>query len=259
MRSERWLAPNHRGRKIPRLLWLPLALGGVAAGAIGALDPSLLPGPLTSSSAAGVALAGSMLVLVAGIVDDLVPQRVRGLGAHVRALAEGRVTTGVLKLIIAVGAGVVVVAAGQTREAWVRGVGVVVIAGCANLWNGLDVAPGRAIKVGLLLGGIVLGVGLSRGAAWAVAAPTWGVLLGALVALPLDLRERAMLGDGGSNLLGFAVGLGAYAALPPVALGITAAAVVGLNVLADTVSLSRVIQGTAPLRWLDDLGRIQVR
>jgi hypothetical protein len=32
--------------------------------------------------------------------------------------------------------------------------------------------------------------------------------------LPFDLRESAMLGDGGANLLGFAAGIALYGALP---------------------------------------------
>jgi hypothetical protein len=38
---------------------------------------------------------------------------------------------------------------------------------------------------------------------------------------------------------------------------VAAALAVGLNLLAETVTLSRVIRGAAPLRWFDDLGRIR--
>jgi hypothetical protein len=81
------------------------------------------------------------------------------------------------------------------------------------------------------------------------------MLVGAGLVLPLDLRELAMLGDGGSNALGFAAGLGLYDILPPVWVAVAAALAVGLNVLAETRSFSRVIESQPALRWLDRLGR----
>jgi hypothetical protein len=38
---------------------------------------------------------------------------------------------------------------------------------------------------------------------------------------------------------------------------VAAVCAVALNVLAETVSLSRLIEGVAPLRWLDRLGRMR--
>jgi UDP-GlcNAc:undecaprenyl-phosphate GlcNAc-1-phosphate transferase len=82
------------------------------------------------------------------------------------------------------------------------------------------------------------------------------VVVAAALVLPLDLRERAMLGDGGANLLGFTVGLGAYLVLPGWAVEVVAVLAVALNVLGDTVSLSRAIDVVPPLRWFDHLGRV---
>ncbi len=63
-----------------------------------------------------------------------------------------------------------------------------------------------------------------------------------------------MLGDAGSTLIGFAAGAAAYVVLPPVGVAAAAAATVGLNVLADTITFSRCIDAAAPLRWFDRLG-----
>jgi UDP-GlcNAc:undecaprenyl-phosphate GlcNAc-1-phosphate transferase len=65
-----------------------------------------------------------------------------------------------------------------------------------------------------------------------------------------------MLGDGGANLLGFTVGVGAYHVLPGWAVEVVAVIAVALNVLADTVTLSRAIDAYPPVRWVDRLGRI---
>ena len=72
-----------------------------------------------------------------------------------------------------------------------------------NALNLLDLRPGRAIKVFVLLGaGLTIGARELR--------PLWtlGLFVGpALVAGAYDLRERAMLGDTGANLLGALAGL----------------------------------------------------
>jgi hypothetical protein len=68
-----------------------------------------------------------------------------------------------------------------------------------------------------------------------------------------------MLGDAGANLLGFTVGLGLALRLATWQLAVAAAVVVALNVLAETVTLSRVIDAAPPLRWVDRLGRLEPR
>jgi hypothetical protein len=128
---------------------------------------------------------------------------------------------------------------------------VVLVAGAANVANALDVRPGRALKASLPAAvGAALAGGPGR------LPPLLGALVGAAVALPLDLRERAMLGDSGANLLGFAAGLGLYGVLPAWAVPGAAAAVVALNLLAETVTLSALIERSALLRSVDRLGRL---
>ena len=65
-----------------------------------------------------------------------------------------------------------------------------------------------------------------------------------------------MLGDGGANLLGFTIGLGLYLVLPDWGVVVGAAAAVAINAVAETVTLSRVIDAVPPLRWFDGLGRL---
>ena len=79
--------------------------------------------------------------------------------------------------------------------------GVIVL--CTNVFNLLDLRPGRAIKVFVVLGAALTAASGEVRALWALglfAAP-------ALVAGAYDLRERAMLGDTGANLLGAVGGL----------------------------------------------------
>lgn len=236
-------APNHRGVLVPRVLGLGLGLAAavwtVAAAAFDGLEA---PG--------WGALAGLGLVLTAGLVDDVAPVGPRGLRNHLRALASGRMTTGILKALVTLGASVIVVGLQPDRPALVALGGVVLLAASANVWNGLDVRPGRAMKA-FVLPGLAFAI-------WGEAAnapAVLGLLAASAVALPIDLRERAMLGDGGANLLGFAAGLAVYDVVPDPWVPIAATAAVGLNVVADTISFSRVIDASPPLRWLDRVGR----
>lgn len=243
MRWGRLAVENHRGVLVPRALGI--ALAAVAAAWTAAY------GAVEELAAAGWgALAGLLLVLSAGVVDDVSPVGPRGVRNHLRALAAGRMTTGILKLLVAAGAAAVVVALQPARPTYAGLAGVVLLAASANVWNGLDVRPGRALKAFLVPAAVFLGWG-----AYPNAPAILGLFVGTLLVLPLDLRERAMLGDGGANALGFAAGLALYDVLADPWVPVAAGAVVALNVVADTISFSSVIESTPPLRWLDALGR----
>jgi UDP-GlcNAc:undecaprenyl-phosphate GlcNAc-1-phosphate transferase len=248
----RWLAArNHRGALVPAVLGLALAAVAILVPALSNAGHAVWGRPFAQTPwRIVVALA---VVAGAGLLDDLAPHGPRGIRAHVRALAAGRVTTGIVKLAAIVAASAIALY-GFRLDAAQLALGVVVAAGSANLWNGLDVAPGRAVKAFLAVTAMLM--------LYLPTLPTlpFAVLFGAaVVALRVDLRERAMLGDSGSNLLGFAVGLGLALRLPTWQLGIAAAWVVALNLLAETVTLSRLIDTAPPLRWLDRLGRREPR
>lgn len=254
---DRFRVPNHRGVPVPRTLWIPPLVLGVATGLGGALVVRAFGELGDQAGPAVVATIGCAVVTAAGLVDDLVPQRARGLRGHLRALVEGEMTTGALKAVVVVGASVFVMAMSGARSVAGTLAGVVVLASAANLWNGLDVAPGRAVKAYLLATIAIASIAVVasiRG--WSQASVCLGVTAGALLVLPFDLRERGMLGDAGANLLGFALGVALVTGSSDAALVALAVALVALNVVAETITLSRAIDATPPLRWLDRLGRL---
>jgi hypothetical protein len=236
---ERLGVENHRGRRVPRVLGLAITLGGTLTLAIAGVG-----------SQEWLRWSGCVLVGAAGLVDDLAPPGPRGLRGHLGALGAGRVTTGVLKVIVVAAAAIVVVASAPRAEVVDRVSSVVLIAGLTNVLNGLDVRPGRALKATLLVGAVLLAV-----AGTTIAAATATILPFALAFLAVDLRERAMLGDAGANLIGFALGIGVWNATPPGWTWLAAVVAVALNLVAETVTFSRVIRAVPPLRWLDELGR----
>jgi UDP-GlcNAc:undecaprenyl-phosphate/decaprenyl-phosphate GlcNAc-1-phosphate transferase len=240
---SRLVTTNHRGAEVPAVLGFALIAGGVASVAV-----SVAAGWITAAGA--VASGAALMVALAGAIDDLLPGGPRGLRGHLRALGNGQVSTGVVKLVVITAAALITVAAGPRSDALLRLSGVVLIAGAANLWNGLDVRPGRALKSFLLIAATGV-VWVPHGAPFAI-----GVALVALVVLVPDLQERAMLGDAGANLLGFAVGVALFVRSSASWVPLEALLVVGLNIVAETMTLSRVIAAVPPLRWIDGLGAI---
>lgn len=242
--GSRWRAPNRRGRAIPATLGWAVA-AGVAGIALVVARQVEADG--VRDSQAGE-LVGAAIVFLAGVVDDGFGGDVRGLRGHLRALVRGRLTTGGVKLAAAVLAAAITVAWTPREHLWANLLALVAIAGCTNVWNGLDVVPGRAIKGFLVVAAVLLVVDLKAFLLVATGAAT--------VCLVPDLRERGMLGDSGANLLGFLAGAEIVRRLPEAWLVPAALVVIGLNVLAETVTFTRTIAAIAPLRWFDRLGRL---
>ncbi|MGY1835830.1 hypothetical protein ACI79P_12030 [Blastococcus sp. SYSU DS0510] len=241
-----WRRTNYAGRPVSLLGGPALALSATATAALGAP-----PG-----TRAAAAVVGAVSGLVGGY-DDLAgarPEQARdkGLAGHLRALREGRVSAGAVK-VAGIGAAAAV-AALLTRGPG-RGPGALVdavlttglVAGTANLLNLLDLRPGRAAKAGA----VAAATGLGGPSGALVAGP-----LGATLAvLPDDLGERVMLGDSGANALGALLGLRLAAMPSRRARAGSLAVVTGLTLASERISFTRVIEATPGLRELDRLGR----
>jgi hypothetical protein len=245
---RRLIRENHAGRQVAAILGLAF-VPAVAAGLVATRAAGSLP------AHGWVVLAAAGAVWLAGLADDLWAAGTRGLGGHLGSLARGRPTTGILKLAVAVMAAVWVAATVPGAGAvWTLST-LVLVATATNLGNALDVRPGRALKWA--------GLALAAAAAAALvvddptgSGPVAAAALGAVLGLlPLDLKERGMLGDAGSNPLGLLAGATLAGVLPPWGVVGAAAVALGLQLVAETVTVSRVIDAVPPLRWLDRLGR----
>ena len=188
-----------------------------------------------------------------GLVDDLTAHgEDRGFKGHLGALREGRVTTGLLKLIGGAAIAVVIVATPGFKSGRTLIVDAALIALAANLGNLLDRAPGRTIKFGLVAY-IPIAIAVGTAPIGIAVAPVMGAALGLL---PDDLRERLMLGDTGANVIGAVLGLAVVLGSRE-SIRITVMLVLlAMNVAAELVSFSRVIDAVPPLRWFDRLGRL---
>jgi len=190
-----------------------------------------------------------------GFLDDALGQgeanaSPRGWRGHWRALRAGSLSTGAIKAIGALALAAYVVS-GQGLESWRYLADVALLVLATNLFNLLDLRPGRAEK-GLAL----LGAGLCLGA-WTLAPiELLGIFLGPiLVGARLTLSEQAMLGDTGSNLIGAVAGVWLLTVLGADARLVALAATAALTIYGELRSISATIDSVPPLRWLDSLGR----
>lgn len=245
--------PNYRGAPLPTAggVLVVLALLVVEAGRaiIGALGVGDEPGLTIARSLVLFAAFGFGLL---GLVDDMLSSgEDRGFRGHVIALAEGRLTTGFLKLFGGAAVAVVLVATPGFATGRRLIIDALLIALAANLGNLLDRAPGRTIKVATLAY-VPLAVSLGTNAVGVAIAPVMGAALGLL---PDDLGERMMLGDTGANVIGAVLGLGVVLGLGGTARAVVLVVLIVLNVSAEIVSFSRVIERVPPLRAFDRLGQ----
>ncbi len=190
-----------------------------------------------------------------GLIDDVLGKHgVGGFRGHFSELLKGHVTTGLIK---AVGGAVVclVVAAFVSAGPASIIVNGLLMALMANIFNLLDLRPGRAMKLFLILG-IVIFVFSFSSSFWILS----GLFLGAvIVLLGADLSESCMLGDVGSNVIGgitgFAIAVNFNLVVSSVALLLAVLA----HIYTEGHSISKLIENTPVLRRLDELGRTKPR
>ncbi|HEY2398216.1 MAG TPA: hypothetical protein VGH78_04420 [Solirubrobacteraceae bacterium] len=256
LESAGHLEPNYRGRSLP----CPFGVLALAA-ALLALIPLMLLAKLASAEVFHPEILPIALyavgVIALGLVDDTLAARGtdagparRGWRGHGAAALRGELSTGTLKAFGSLGLALLAVSYfSLSNWRWLLAAAVLVLA--TNVFNLLDLRPGRSTKAFVLLGaGLTIG-SMDVRPLWALglfAAP-------ALVAGAYDLRERAMLGDTGANLLGALAGMWLVLTLSGTGQLIALVLLAAVTLYAEIRSLSALIDRTPGLRELDSWGR----
>jgi UDP-GlcNAc:undecaprenyl-phosphate/decaprenyl-phosphate GlcNAc-1-phosphate transferase len=196
-------------------------------------------------------------IALLGLLDDALGRAgevrsPRGWRGHTRAVLAGRFSTGAIKAIGAFALAAYAVS-GRGREDldYLADLGLLLFA--TNLFNLLDLRGGRVEKAFiLLLAGLCLG-------AWTLEpVELLGLFIGpVLVGMALTLRERAMLGDTGSNLVGALAGISLLETLGDDARLVALAVIAALTLYGEFRSLNAVVERVPLLRHLDSVGRVR--
>jgi UDP-N-acetylmuramyl pentapeptide phosphotransferase/UDP-N-acetylglucosamine-1-phosphate transferase len=260
---------NYRGRTLA----CPLGVVVLAAAAV-ALGPLALVQQLGHTTVLRPELAWVAVyvlgVAALGLADDTFSGDARGWRGHAATVLRGGFSTGALKAVGAAGLALYVMVARPYMAHVLASFGVPttpvvllrpstghVLLGAAvlvlatNLFNLLDLRPGRAVKAFVLLG-----AALTLGAANLHPLWTLGVFAGPVLVVGLyDLRERGLLGDTGANLIGALAGAWLVLTLSTAGQIVALIVLVVITAYGEFRSISSLIESTPGLRRLDSIGR----
>lgn len=188
-----------------------------------------------------------------GIIDDLAgDKRIKGIKKHITAVLKGHMTTGFLKAATGIlTAGIISLRESAGLPELI--VNVLLIALWSNTLNLFDLRPGRAIKVYAIAALILLYAALPD---ITDALPLMALLIAVFAYSSFDLKEICMLGDTGANILGISLGYYSTVLLDSASRLILAAALLILNLAAEKISISTLIDCSRILSYLDSLGRV---
>jgi UDP-N-acetylmuramyl pentapeptide phosphotransferase/UDP-N-acetylglucosamine-1-phosphate transferase len=250
------MRPNYRARELPAPLGVLIVIAALLA-----LVPLLLIERLGEKAILypqlGLVALYALGVACLGLIDDtLGGARVgraaapRGWRGHGGATLRGELSTGTVKALGSLGLALLATSyLDLSVDRWLLATAVLVLA--TNALNLLDLRPGRALKAFVLLG-----AGLTIGARDVRPLWTLGLFVGpALVAGVYDLRERAMLGDTGANLLGALAGLWMVLVLSQTGQLVALALLLVVTVYGELSSISELVARVPLLRGLDSWGR----
>jgi UDP-N-acetylmuramyl pentapeptide phosphotransferase/UDP-N-acetylglucosamine-1-phosphate transferase len=259
LQAEGFTRENYRGVRLPFPGGIAIVAAAVLAVglcsalvAIAELDLFGIAAPIDLTYPLGVALLG--------LVDDLLAGISRGWRGHGRAVLAGEFSTGALKAVGSLALALYLLdgtALGEGVPEYLLAVALLVLT--TNLFNLLDLRPGRSAKAFLLLGVLLSLVAWhGRFDEFEEIIPLW--IVGPLAAPILvigfyDLKERTMLGDVGSNVIGAVAGLWLLYAFNTTGQLIALAIVLALTVYGELRSLNTLIERTPLLRQIDSIGR----
>lgn len=193
---------------------------------------------------------GMISMFFAGILDDIIGTReVSGLKGHFKSFFKGTLTTGGFKAIFGGFVGVLIsIAISESIPDII--INTLIIALSTNLMNLLDLRPGRAIKVYLV---IMIAIFITL-TGYVKILPLL-ILPNVLAYFNYDLKAKAMMGDTGSNVLGISIGMimvFGYSFNVRVSWLVF---LVLIHILTEKYSLTKIIENNKILNFIDKLGR----
>jgi UDP-GlcNAc:undecaprenyl-phosphate GlcNAc-1-phosphate transferase len=247
--------PNYRGERIPAvagLIFVVLLPVTTALGMIFAVKS------FTTVNAV-LFLWVVMGMGLIGFIDDVVGNNdYKGFRGHLKALfKERRLTTGgfkacfgaIIALVFSLASANLI---GSPMTFWTVLSSFLLVTLAANAINLFDLRPGRAGKM-YIFGFILILIFTKNFEVYTgLFIPVLAIML---FYLPYDLKGRVMMGDAGSNLLGASLGVMMVWMFSDLGKIVALVVLVALQLAAEKISFSKLIDQQRVLRSLDELGR----
>lgn len=244
-KKNKLLKQNYKGKKIPCCI-------GIVLGTVLAFFTFLEYVNVKKTNYLVVFLS-FLSISIVGFIDDIFgDDKSKGFRGHFkRLLKDSEVSTGLIKMTLIP----IVLLIGSvyiTQDIFRSLLYTVFGALCINLFNLFDLRPGRCIKA-LFIFLALLGIFIS----WV---PFYISLLILLIPVFIgDIKEIYMLGDAGSNVIGyifFLIVSDIYSVnTNSVLVWVTLFIVTALNFASEYISFSQVIEKNKMLKYIDELGR----
>ena len=196
-----------------------------------------------------------------GLLDDQMGNRSsKGFKGHFLALIKSKqLTSGGFKalfgamiaLVFSIG---VALPVKSVWFPWTILINFLLVSLATNMVNLFDLRPGRAGKIYLIAFLIILAFSKNLENYFGLFLPIAAI---ALYYLPFDLRSAVMMGDVGSNLLGASLGMMMAWMFNDLSKVVALAIMIILQLSAEKVSFTKVIEKNNLLRFIDDIGRGQ--
>lgn len=183
---------------------------------------------------------------VVGFLDDIYgTSEYRGIRGHLTALLKGVITTGLIKLVASPLLSAVFAISVFRLSNWVTYLYIVMIAASSNLFNLLDLRPGRSQGFAII---ILLGILVVTPSPLAI-----GIVLILAITIIPDARARVMMGDSGAIAIGCGVALVVIASSNiTLCISYTGLSIL-VNLLAEKYSIGKLIASNPFLNKLDGL------
>lgn len=246
LKSSGMLRPNYRGEKIP----VSMGICFIPALIINSTILLYCNVDIIRLFRIYILLFAIMSMCFAGIIDDSIGNRdVTGLKGHFKSLLKGKLTTGGFKALLGGLVGLLITVSISKSISYIL-VGTLVIALSTNFMNLLDLRPGRAIKVYILIS-IIIFIFSS-----VFEKEVMMLILPAVVAyFYYDLKAMAMMGDAGSNVLGISIGVFIVTSFDLKVQIFYLAILVAIHIIGEKFSITKLIENNHILNYIDKLGR----
>ncbi|NDI34243.1 hypothetical protein [Chengkuizengella sediminis] len=193
------------------------------------------------------------ILFIVGWLDDQVgDSEVKGFKGHLmKLMKERRLTTGLLKAL-STGVLTVWVLIILEHHPLLEVLQFFILTLMTNGVNLLDLRPGRAIKFFLLLSSVIFLISSLLN----IFIYLLPVVIAVLLLLPKDIQGKVMLGDSGSNLLGFVLGF-CFIIMTPWWTQISVfILLVYMHWISEQSSITQWIQTKPFIHWIDQWGRV---